>query len=46
MTDAGAERFDFHEHGVVIAIGGDILDDEPVARGFAFQPELLARAAE
>ena len=46
MADAGAERFDSDQHGVLIAIGGDLLDDQTVAGGFTLQPELVARAAE
>ena len=45
VTDAGAERFDFDEERVVIAVGGDFFDDEAVAGAFAFHPQLVAGAA-
>src|ERR1700722_9075303 len=45
MADAGAERFDFDQDGVAVAIGGDFLHDEAMAGALAFQPELAARAA-
>jgi hypothetical protein len=45
VADSRAEGFDFDEEGVVVAIGGDFLDDEAVAGAFAFHPELVSGAA-
>ena len=45
VADAGAERFHLDEHGVAVAIGGDLLDDEAVAGAFALEPQLAAGAA-
>src|SRR4051794_38147142 len=43
---AVAEPPYFQQHGVVIAIDQDLGDRELVARGLAFHPQLVARAAE
>jgi hypothetical protein len=45
VADAGPCGFDAHQHGVLVAIGGDFLHGEAVAGGLALEPELLARAA-
>jgi hypothetical protein len=45
VADARSESFDSDEHGVLVAVGGDFLNDELVARRFTLEPELLARAA-
>jgi hypothetical protein len=31
VADAGSERFHSDEKGIIIAIGGNLLDDQPVA---------------
>jgi hypothetical protein len=45
VADARAEGFNFDEERVVVAIGGDFLDDQAVAGAFAFHPQLVSGAA-
>ena len=45
MADAGAERFHFDQHRVLVAIGRDFLHHQAMAGGFALEPQLVARAA-
>jgi hypothetical protein len=40
-----AERFDFDQQRVVVAIGGDFLHDQAMPGAFALHPKLVARAA-
>src|ERR1035441_4433444 len=45
MADAGTLGFDLEEHGIAVAIGGDLLDYEAMAGAFALEPEFAAGAA-
>ena len=45
VANAGSLGVDLEEEGVLVAVGGDAFDDEAMAGAFAFEPELLARAA-
>src|SRR5262245_16422828 len=46
VAHSGPESFHFDEDAVLLAVGGDLLDYEPMARRFTFYPELIARTAE
>ena len=37
-----SERFDLYEHCVTIAVCFNLLNNQPVPRGFALQPQLVA----
>ena len=43
---AVAQPLHLHQHRVVVAVDEHLDDLEPVARGLALHPELVARAAE
>ncbi len=45
VAHAGADRVDFQEHRVAVAIGGNFLDDEAMTGGLALEPKLVAGAA-
>ena len=46
MANARPERLHLDEQGVEIAVGRNILDQQLVPRRFAFEPQLVPRAAE
>jgi hypothetical protein len=45
VANARTLRIDAQQHCILIAIGRDFLHDQPVTRGLALLPKLLARAA-
>ena len=45
MADAGALRRHLEEHGIAVAIGGDLLDHQAVAGAFALEPQFAAGPA-
>ena len=45
MADTGALRLHFDEHGIAVAISGDLFDGEAMAGAFAFEPQFAAGAA-
>src|SRR5579864_3136278 len=46
VAHAGTERFHLDQHGVAVAIGGNVFHHQAMSRGFAFEPQLVARSAE
>src|ERR1017187_5852393 len=45
MADARTLRLHLDEHGIAVAIGGDLLDREAMAGAFALEPQFAAGAA-